>query len=65
MAVAPKDETGQRSTTILERLDFQYPRVLLNAVYFKARWQFRIPPQKHGPNEAFQFVGSQKVDVPC
>ena len=48
---------------VLDRLDPNSAAVLLNAVYFKARWESMFDP-KLTKDEAFNVTRSQKVDVP-
>jgi serpin B len=56
-------KTEGKIDRILERLDSNTAAVLLNAVYFKARWE-TVFDQKDTRKEAFSLTRSQSVEVP-
>ena len=56
-------KTDGKIATILDRLDSNTAAVLLNAVYFKARWETVFEP-KDTRNEAFNLARSRTVEVP-
>ena len=56
-------KTEGKIDRILERLDSNTAAVLLNAVYFKARWETVFDP-KDTRKEAFHLTGSQGVELP-
>jgi serpin B len=56
-------KTDGKIATILDRLDSNTAAVLLDAVYFKARWETAFEP-KDTRKEAFNLTRSRKVEVP-
>src|SRR5215831_962821 len=56
-------KTEGKIPRMLDRIDPDSAAILLNAVYFKARWQSVFEP-KLTKDEAFSLTPSQKVDVP-
>jgi serpin B len=56
-------KTEGKIDTILDRLDSNTAAVLLNAVYFKARWETAFDP-KETRKEPFHLMRSQSVEVP-
>jgi serpin B len=56
-------KTEGRIPKILDKLDRDAAAVLLDAVYFKARWA-RVFDKKLTKDEAFHLTRSQQVDVP-
>jgi serpin B len=56
-------KTAGKIDTILDRLDSNTAAVLLNAVYFKARWETAFDPRETR-KEAFNLTRSRKVEVP-
>jgi serpin B len=56
-------KTTGKIETILDRLDSNTAAVLLNAVYFKARWETVFDPRETR-KEAFNLTRSRHVEVP-
>src|SRR5579864_6074396 len=56
-------KTEGKIDTILDRLDSNTAAILLNAVYFKARWQTPFD-QKETRKEAFNLTRLQSIEVP-
>jgi serpin B len=56
-------KTTGKIDTILDRLDSNTAAVLLNAVYFKARWETVFDPRETR-KEAFNLTRSRHVEVP-